>query len=96
MAELHDTDWVCIDFDGVLAESIWPEPGIGDAINEGFKAALEYERQGKQIIVYTSRHWSDYEDIVDWLFLRGCTWPVVCGKVLASVYLDDRAVRFER
>ena len=84
------------DFDGVLAEPVWPDPGIGEPIPAGLDLMMQYFRRGYRIIVFTSRHWASHDELVEWLhrMVGSTVSQVVCGKPLASVYVDDRALRF--
>lgn len=94
-----DNNTVVFDFDGVLAEPIWPEPGIGTPIPEGLDMLRHYQGRGFRILIHTSRHWADMEMIRAWLVKRlgyeAAGIVVVCGKPLAQLYVDDRAERFE-
>ena len=88
-----DLLWHAVDLDSTLAESVWPEDGIGEPI----PAAIVYckhvrEELGEKIAIWTSRPWADYEAIERWLNDHGVPWDkIVCGKLLAKVYIDDRA-----
>lgn len=87
---------VIFDFDGVLAEAIWPDPGIGEPIEAGVELLQDYLRRGYRVMVWTSRHWDQQQEIEDWLLgVIGEHIPVLCGKPLAALYIDDRAWRFE-
>lgn len=87
---------ISFDFDDTLARSVWPEPGIGDPIPDGLSLLEFYFRNGYRIWVFTARHWADHADIVTWLdsHAPGMVDQVICGKPLASLYVDDRAMRF--
>lgn len=86
---------IAIDLDGVLAHSIWPKPGIGDPIEEGLALFNHYLEKGYRPFVFTSRSWYDKPLIEAWCWKHiGVRVEVVCGKPLASMYIDDRAVRF--
>ena len=88
---------VLFDLDGVLAVSIWPDRHIGPPIREGIRMLKHYAEQGYKIVVYTSRPWHDQPLIRDWVKVEsGFDVEVICGKPLATLYIDDRAVRFER
>jgi hypothetical protein len=88
---------VIFDFDGVLAVPIWPDRRIGPAIQEGINMLQHYAEQGFKIVIFTSRPWHDQPFIKDWVeFESGVDVEVICGKPLATLYIDDRAVRFER
>lgn len=77
--------------DGCLAEFIWPTPGIGVPIPKTVKWVKAQVLQGRKIIIHTSRSWADYEAIERWLKDYDIPYTlIVCGKLLAATYLDDR------
>lgn len=89
-------EWVALDFDGILARQVWPDPGIGALIPEGKQLADHYHDRGYKLVVHTSRPWDHHGRIWDWL--RDNDIPValvVCGKILAGLYVDDRSHRPE-
>jgi hypothetical protein len=83
--------WIGIDLDGVLAQSIWPERGIGEPY-EGTKENLwKLIDAGLTPILYTSRHWNDYENIKNWLEDNDLPIKkIICGKPLFKCTIDDR------
>lgn len=89
---------VCFDLDGTLAEGTWPEATIGAPIPEGVELLCHYADDGYGVIVYTSRPESHKSAIWHWLEenLPGRVYDVICNKPLAGLYVDDRAMRFER
>lgn len=83
--------WLAVDLDGTLAESVWPDPGIGDPIRLNVVKLKEAVRAGWKVTIHTSRPWSDYELIESWLNHHEVPFHrIVCGKLLAAAYLDDR------
>lgn len=91
-----DLLWAAVDLDGCLAEGIWtpdnPTSKIGYPIWQNVHKARDLEAAGYKIIIHTARGWTDYENIEGWCnhyhvpFRR-----IVCGKILAAIYIDDRA-----
>lgn len=95
---------IAVDIDGVIADysAGWQGEGIIGAPLPGAKKFLERLREaGWEIIIHTTRgtdevaeyckeHGLVYDQINDNANLRGRN-P---GKPIASVYLDDRAVKF--
>jgi hypothetical protein len=84
---------VAIDFDGVLAENIWPDPAIGRPIKSGIAMVLHYAEQGNEVLVYTARPESHKPRILKWLEMVGLhndVYDVICGKIKAGLMVDDR------
>lgn len=97
---------VAVDFDGVIVnKGVWEgeldKVKFGELV-PGVKEALrELKSWGVKIIIYTCR--TDIEDVKKFLDLHGIVYDEVnynfdfpwSPKVLADVYIDDRAFRFE-
>jgi hypothetical protein len=84
-----------VDLDGTLARSVWfpgrPSQVIGDPIWSNVAKLAVPASAGHPIIVHTSRGYSDYPMIEQWLRHWGIQCDrIVCGKVLAALYVDDR------
>lgn len=91
-----DLLWYAVDLDGTLAEDIWPEDGIGQPIDPAVDFCFRIKADGYKIAIWTSRPWADYEAIERWLDDHQIPWnKIVCGKLLAKVYVDDRAIKPE-
>lgn len=89
--------WAAVDLDGTLAESKWTPENPTYELGLPMAGALEkcdhLVAMGYKIIVHTARPWSDYETVESWLNHYGFPWKaIVCGKLLADVYVDDRAI----
>lgn len=85
--------WAAVDLDGTLAESVWPDPGIGAPISENVAKVRQLAKGGYKVVIHTSRGWSDCEMIEGWLVAHNVPFHrVECGKVLAAIYVDDRNV----
>jgi hypothetical protein len=91
--------WAAVDLDNTLAMGIWtpdnPTAEIGEPIWENVAKADRLVRAGYKIVIHTSRPWHDYENIERWLHYHAldARWGnvrIVCGKVLAALYIDDR------
>ena len=88
-----DLKWYGIDFDGVLVESIWPNRGIGPAIEENIYKYMEVVSAGFKPVIHTARPWSDYQIIESWMNDRHLPFKaIICGKGLFHRYIDDRAI----
>lgn len=88
--------WIGVDLDGTLADPIWtpenPTSAIGDPIQRNVVKIREAVRRGYKAVIHTSRPWSDYETIEAWLTHNDIPFKaIVCGKLLAALYIDDRA-----
>jgi len=92
-----DLLWLAVDLDGTLAEPIWtpenPTSAIGDPIGRNVVKLREAVRRGYKAVIHTSRPWTDYEAIEAWLVKHDIPFRgIVCGKLLAAAYVDDRAI----
>lgn len=92
--------WVGVDLDGTLAEPLWtpenPTSDIGDPIPESLEKVRELVDHGYKVIVHTSRPWTDYQAIEQWLLHYNVPFKEIqCGKPLYAAYVDDRAIHAE-
>lgn len=90
--------WVGVDLDGTIATPVWtpenPTSEIGDPIPESIKKLRELADNGYKIIIHTSRPWTDYEAIENYMLHYGIPFrEIQCGKPLYAAYIDDRAIR---
>lgn len=89
--------WVGVDLDGTIAEPLWtpenPTSEIGDPIPASIKKIQELADSGYKIIIHTSRPWTDYEAIENYLIHYKIPFrEIQCGKPLYAAYIDDRAI----
>lgn len=85
--------WLAVDLDDTLAHAVWPDPGVGEPIRLNVVKLKEAVRAGYKAIIHTSRPWSDYELVEAWLNHHEIPFHrIVCGKLLAVRYIDDRAL----
>lgn len=89
--------WYAIDFDQTIATGTWsvdtPNAVPGPPIVENVAKLNDVVARGHKVAIHTSRGWNDYELIESWLKHYGVHFDkIVCGKLLAAVYVDDRAV----
>lgn len=89
--------WVGVDLDGTLSEPLWtpdnPTSEIGDPIPESIEKVHELVSAGYKVIVHTSRPWTDYQVIEQWLQHYNIPFKEIqCGKPLYAAYIDDRAI----
>lgn len=97
-AQLAELIWAAVDFDGTVCESTWspenpnatPGPPIKETVDEMWRIKQE---KGMKIVIHTSRSWADYNIIEAYLNFHGIPFDrIVCGKLLARIYVDDRNV----
>jgi hypothetical protein len=87
--------WIGVDLDGVLAKSIWPKEGIGPMIKGARGFCQKLVKDSWKIIIYTSRHWADYELIEKWCQKNKIpVRRIICGKPLFRCIIDDRCMEF--
>jgi len=89
--------WVGVDLDGTLAAPLWtptnPTSEIGDPIESNVFKLKELVAAGYKIIIHTSRPWTDYQIIEQWLQHYHIPFKEIqCGKPLYAAYIDDRAI----
>lgn len=89
--------WLAVDLDGTLAEGIWtpedPTSEIGQPIGQNVEKARRLAEAGWKIVIHTARPWHDYEAIETWANHFEVPFKqIVCGKLLAAAYIDDRAI----
>lgn len=86
--------WIAYDLDGHLAEYIYPKPGIGRPIPEALVDIDQWVEKGYKIVIHTARGWEDYINIEMWLNDHHIPFKaIICGKVLAHAYSDDKAIK---
>lgn len=89
--------WAAVDLDGTLAQGIWtpddPTSEIGPPLLGNVDKLKKLINLGYKIVIHTSRPWHDYEAIEAWLIYYQIPFNmIVCGKLLADRYIDDRSV----
>ena len=94
---MPDLPVVAFDFDGVLATNTWPSPTLGSPNRDAILALQHYAEQGCEVHILTARPDSHFSRI--WAWLEGqqighCVYDVTGRKMAASIYFDDRAVRW--
>lgn len=101
MATMNELRWYAVDLDGTLAHKI-PDYTIGDSrIGEPIAENVEKLRavvdKGYKVVIHTSRHWDNYSLIEEWLDKHNIPYRgIVCGKLLAFKYVDDRAINADK
>jgi hypothetical protein len=102
LPELDELKWLAVDLDGCLAETVFDagDPSTAHSIGKPITRNVEKLRRavakGYNIAIHTSKPWADYVRIERWCKLNSIPYKIiVCGKLLAHRYVDDRAVNSE-
>ena len=88
---------VAFDFDGVLATNTWPSPRLGLPNQDAVLALLHYADSECEVHVLTARPDSHFPRIWKWLEgqqIDHAVYNVTGRKMAASIYFDDRAIRW--
>jgi len=90
--------WYAVDFDSTIATGTWsidnPHSIPGAPMN--IHKLQEVIDAGFKVAIHTSRGWADYELVECWLLHHSIPFDkIVCGKLLAHRYVDDRAINAE-
>lgn len=96
-AQRENLLWAAVDFDNTIATSTWSaaEPNAlpGEPLWDNITKLDELRSAGYKIVVHSSRPWSDYELLESYLQHHHILFDkIVCGKLLAAIYVDDRAL----
>ncbi len=91
---LEELKWLAVDLDLTLAHSTGaPHYELLDPIEDNVRKLKECTDLGFKVIIHTSRHWEHYKYIEEWLDKHEIPYKaIVCGKLLAFRYIDDKAV----
>jgi hydroxymethylpyrimidine pyrophosphatase-like HAD family hydrolase len=86
----------CFDVDDTILFSEIDDAGEYNLTGKNERLIFEINRlydNGCTIIIYTGRHWNHLQITIDQLQKVGVKYhTVVCGKPVADIYIDDRAV----
>lgn len=87
---------VVIDIDGTICEEMPTFERPLAQILPGARATINsWHQQGVFIILFTTRNWSEYAMTANWLQKEGVEYDLLlCGKPLADLWIDDRAIKF--
>ena len=88
---------VAFDYDGVIADNTWPSPHLGKLCLKARDAMWHYFDLDCEVIVFTARPDEHLPLIRKWLDahgLGGTVYEVTNRKPRASLYFDDRAVKW--
>lgn len=88
---------VGVDFDGVIAESIYPvRQGIGPLIPGSREYIRRLREDGHSVTINTARSWGEAQAVRNYLADHEIPYDdLVMGKHLSKLLIDDRVLRFE-
>ncbi len=92
--ELKVLKWHAVDLDGCLADTSLDKLDLDQAKPKEpmLRIVRSLDKAGYKIVIHTARHWGDYIKIEQWLNKWDIPYrDIVCGKLLAGWYWDDRA-----
>lgn len=83
---------VVIDFDDTIASnSGHPDYKIQDPIKGAWDTLNSLSDLGLEIVIWTSRAWTEYDIIKDWLDYHGFDYDrLICGQPLGDYYINDK------
>lgn len=92
---------IAVDFDGTLCKYAFPE--IGKPKLEVINFVKEAHKKGHKIIIWTCRTDEYLQDAIRWLHKWKIPYEAIndninkfqCRKVMADIYLDDRALNVD-
>ena len=88
--------WLGVDFDDTIAHNsgypdFIPQPPIEGAV----EALRVLDKKGYKIVIYTARHWADYQNIEAYCRKYGIpARRIICGKPLFKWIIDDKNIEF--
>lgn len=86
-----DLRWLSVDWDGTVIISKPPDYKMLRNIKGAPEALRALDAMGWKIIIHTARPWGDYIKIERWCKKHNIpARRIVCGKLLAKHYIDDR------
>jgi len=86
----------CVDFDNTICRTRWD--GVRWAMGKAIPGMVEaVNRCGEthEIIIFTSRPFSEWEEMSEWLSIHRVKFNQIQSKPLAAHYVDDRAMKPE-
>lgn len=83
-----------VDFDDTLSKTVWDgeEWKMGSAL-PGMVEAVRNCARTHEIVIFTSRPFSDWEKLRDWLKVHQIPYNGILSKPLADIYVDDRSMK---
>lgn len=87
--------WYSVDLDGTLADTQPPNFKLSESkpIAKNIEKLYEVVNASYKIMIYTARHWDDYQEIEEWLHKYEIPFKAIwCGKPLVHKMVDDKAI----
>lgn len=94
---------IAVDFDGTIVEAAYPE--IGEEKLFAFKTLKELQKQGHQLILWTSRVGKELDEAIEYCRKNGIEFYAInknypeeivdettSRKIVTDLYIDDRIV----
>jgi len=93
---------IAVDFDGTIVEHKYPE--IGKVKLFAFETLKQFQKQGHELILWTSRHGEELNEAIEFCIQHGVEFYAVntnypgevfiegesSRKIVADIYIDDR------
>ena len=97
MINNEELKWIGVDLDNTLADNSGTPDFILEDPIEGAKDFMdELVNRGFRPVIYTARHWADYEIIENWLIKHDIPFrEIICGKPLFYKIVDDKNIAFK-
>jgi uncharacterized HAD superfamily protein len=88
---------IFVDLDGTLCteEKTFERP-LATPLRGAKEGLSKIYDAGHTVVIWTARGWEQYRITKDWLDRHGFKYhQILMGKPIASLFIDDRARRFE-
>ena len=83
---------IAVDFDGTLCKNRYP--AIGDPNMRLIQSLIQNRKDGDKVVLFTSREGHLLSAAVEFCRRHGLEFDAVFGgKVIANIYIDDKAVK---
>lgn len=87
---------IVVDMDGVLCSEMPTfERSLAEPLPGAAAGLLALKGSGYRVVIYTARGWQEYDMTYRWLKNHDMVFDVLmCGKPIADLWIDDRAISF--
>lgn len=89
---------IIVDLDGTICtEEEYHNRILAQPLKKAVSSINKLYNEGHTIIIYSSRSWQQYDMTLEWLKNYGLKYhQLYLGKPIGEVWLDDRAIRFNK